>query len=160
MQTYSSVEQIHDRGYQIGSAFLLLPCILLNTLLNVGCNPSTSTGVATGSSAETSTSQPAHSHEQPAMADPVVAADDKKQAPDATPPISLPIPPAPEVTPAQGIQANPTAIKPVATLTPEQAKLWKSPTYDPMVLMGYRDISKVGVVTCMTSTPDGATRRD
>jgi WD40 repeat protein len=156
MQTYSSVDPIHNRGCRIGSAFLLLPCILLITLLNVGCNPSTSTGVATGSSAETSTSQPAHSQEQPAMTDSVVAADDKKQAPRATPPISLPIPPAPEVTPAQGIQADPTAIKPVATLTPEQAKLWKSPTYDPMVLMGYRDISKVGVVTCMTSTPDGS----
>ena len=163
MQTYISVQPIQDRGCRKGSAFFLLPCILLNSLLNVGCGPSsgpeiprqepsTSTGVATGSSEETSTSKP----EQPVVADPVVAADDKKQAPRATPPISLPIPPAPEVTPTQGIQANPTAIKPVAILTPEQAKLWKSQAYDPIVLMGFRDISKVGVVTCMTSTPDGS----
>jgi hypothetical protein len=40
-----------------------------------------------------------------------------KQAPSATPPISLPIPPDPVITPVKEIHASPKAVKPVAMLT-------------------------------------------
>jgi WD40 repeat protein len=158
MQIYNSHHSLCDRTSRKGSVLILLICLQLNSFLSSGCGPSPGPKVQSqGSTSAPSTSPEVSLGELPkSLADTVSSSDDKKQAPRATPPISLPISPSPEVTPAKDVQAAPKAIKPVAIVTPEQAERWKQPDYEPLQLMGFRDVSEVGMITCMTSTPDGS----
>ncbi len=158
MQIYNSHHSPCDHTSRKGSVLILLICLQLNSFLSSGCGPSPGPKVhSQGSTSATGISTETSRVELPkSLADTVPASDAPKQAPRATPPISLPISPSPEVKPAKEVQAAPKAIKPVAIVTPEQAKRWKQPDYEPLQLMGFRDISEVGMITCMTSTPDGS----
>ncbi len=61
----------------------------------------------------------------------------------------------PPVTAANEPISPPSLEKPVATPTPDQRAAWKSPDYEPLVLLAAKESNKVGLVTCTAHTNDG-----
>jgi len=61
----------------------------------------------------------------------------------------------PPVTAANEPMSTPALGKPAITPTPDQLAVWKSPEYEPLVLLAAKESNKVGLVTCTAHSNEG-----